>query len=61
MAERVPEIPVSSSTEIVALLATGASFTGFTVIDTVAVFEFKLPSLARKVKLSLPLKFAFGE
>ena len=32
----------------------GASFTAVTVIDTVAVFEFTVPSLARYVKLSAP-------
>jgi hypothetical protein len=36
-------------------LAVGASFTAFTVIVTVAVFESAIPSLALKVKLSEPL------
>jgi len=40
--------------------ATGASFTGVTVIEIVATFEFKLPSLALKVKLAGPLKFGAG-
>ena len=39
---------------------TGASFTALTVIDIVAVLELSLPSLARNVKLSEPLKFASG-
>ncbi len=37
------------------LFATGASFTGDTVIETVAVFESSDPSFALKVKLSGPL------
>ena len=36
-------------------MATGASFTGVTVMKTVAGAEFEMPSLARNVKLSLPL------
>ena len=36
-------------------VTTGASLTAFTVIETVAVFEFAVPSLARNVKESLPL------
>ena len=36
-------------------LATGASFTGSTVIETVATFESLTPSLALNVKLSAPL------
>ncbi len=40
--------------------ATGASFTGLTVMLTVAVFEVSVPSLAVNVKLSLPLKSGSG-
>ena len=36
-------------------LATGASFTGVTVIDTVATFESAVPSFTSKVKASGPL------
>ena len=39
---------------------TGASFTAATVSVTVAVLEPIVPSLAVKVKLSVPLKFRFG-
>ena len=37
-----------------------SSFAGWTVMVTVATFEPSRPSLAVYVKLSLPLKFAFG-
>ena len=36
------------------VLATGASLTGATVIETVAVAEFSRPSLTRKVNESAP-------
>jgi hypothetical protein len=39
---------------------TGASLTAPTVIVTVARFDWLVPSLARKVNESVPLKFAFG-
>ena len=39
---------------------TGALFTGATVSVTVAVLEPTAPSLAVKVKLSVPLKSGFG-
>ena len=50
-------IPTAVSSSVVALpsSATGASFTGVTVIVTVAVFESAVPSFALKVKLSGPL------
>ena len=50
------------SSEVVADLATttGASFTAATEIDIVAVFEFTVPSLTRKVNESEPLEFAAG-
>ena len=41
-------------------VAVGASFTGLTVIDTVAVLLSEAPSLALYVKLSAPLKLAVG-
>ena len=40
--------------------STGASFTEFTVIDTVATFESSSPSLAWNVNMSGPLKFSVG-
>jgi len=46
---------MSSVTGTIWLLATGASFTALTVIDTVAMLESRLPSFALKVKLSGPL------
>ena len=55
-----PDTGVSSSVWAVSSLATGASFTGFTVIVTVAAFEFSSPSVATYVKVSVPLKFASG-
>ena len=39
---------------------TGASLTGLTVMETVPILLSKLPSLALKVKLSVPLKLASG-
>ena len=40
--------------------SSGASFTAAMVRLTVAVLESAAPSFARKVKLSVPLKSAFG-
>jgi hypothetical protein len=40
--------------------ATGASFTEFTVIETVAMFESVLPSFALNVNESPPFQFAAG-
>ena len=51
---------LSSATVSAPSLATGASFTAVTVMVTVAGAESAVPSLAVKVKLSLPLKLAFG-
>ena len=50
----------SSATVNEAAFAAGASFTGVMVMETVAVFESNVPSLALKVNESLPLAFAFG-
>ena len=53
--------PESSSTAWSApLTKLGASLTGLTVIDTVAVFESSSPSLTLKLKLSAPLKSGSG-
>ena len=41
-------------------LATGASLTALTVIETVAAVEFSRPSLTRNVNASVPLKLRFG-
>jgi hypothetical protein len=46
---------VSSFVEPVSSAATGASLTGVTVIEKVAVLLSRLPSLALKLKLSGPL------
>ena len=46
---------VSSSVGAATFWATGGSLTEATVIDTVAVLESALPSLAVKVKRSGPL------
>ena len=46
---------VSSGVVTAWSLATGASFTGVTVIDTVAAFESAVPSFTLKVKVSGPL------
>ena len=46
---------VSSDVVTLWLLATGASFTGVTVMSTVARALFVVPSFTRKVKLSVPL------
>ena len=40
--------------------AEGASFTGVTMMETVATAESSLPSFALKVKESVPLKLGFG-
>jgi hypothetical protein len=40
--------------------ATGGSFTGVTVMETVALVDVKPPSLTVNWKLSEPLKFKFG-
>ena len=53
-------ISVSSSPETLCAEATGLSFTALTVMPTVASDESSVPSLAIKVKLSAPLKSAFG-
>ena len=53
-------IGVSSLPLALAFCATGTSFTAVTVSVTVAVLEPIVPSLAVKVKLSVPLKFRFG-
>ena len=58
--DQVPVIGVSSLPLALPSCATGASFTGLTVSVTVAVLEPTVPSLAVKVKLSVPLKFGFG-
>ena len=51
----------SSATVPLLAVATGASLTGVTVIDTVAkAVESTVPSFTLKVKLSEPLKFAAG-
>ncbi len=46
---------VSSLVETLCAVATGASFTGVTLIDTIAGVESRLPSFALNVKLSAPL------
>ena len=56
----MPLIGVSSLPLALPFCATGASFTGLTVRVTVAVLEPIVPSLAVKVKLSVPLKSGFG-
>ena len=56
----MPLIGVSSLPLALPFCATGASFTAATVSVTVAVLEPAVPSLAVKVKLSVPLKFGFG-
>ena len=51
-----PTIASESSARSAELsVATGGSFTGSTVIETVATFDSLTPSLARNVKLSGPL------
>ena len=56
----VPVWSASSLPELVSAEQTGASLTALTVIVMVTVVELAVPSLARKVKLSAPLKFASG-
>ena len=56
----VIDFAVSSSVVTVCAVATGASFTAFTVMETVATPEFTAPSFTRKVKESLPFTFAIG-
>jgi hypothetical protein len=51
---------VSSAVAFASAFAVGTSFASAMVIVTVARFEFSAPSLARYVKLSLPLTFAAG-
>ena len=46
--------------EVAFALGTTRYEVSFTVIVTVAMFELTLPSFARYVKLSVPLKLAFG-
>ena len=60
LAERVIVVAVSSLVETLWPLATGASLTAVTVMVTVAAGEVSVPSLTAKVKLSEPLKLAFG-
>ena len=54
-ASTATEIAPSSSTDAASLTATGASFTGRTVRETVAVFESAVPSFASNVNESGPL------
>ena len=51
---RVIAIEVSSFMLTACAVATGASLTGLTVIETVAAAELTVPSLTVKVKLSGP-------
>ncbi|MNI59297.1 hypothetical protein D3C73_1144540 [compost metagenome] len=60
VAVTVPLTVTSSLVVLASLLATGASFTGVTVMVIVAVDSPPFPSLAFTVKLSVPLKFALG-
>ena len=57
MSEPVKPIATGVSSGVVTAwsFAVGTSFTGVTVIDTVATFESAVPSFARKVKPSGPL------
>ena len=55
VATSVPVAGVSSAVVRVPSCATGASLTAVTVMETVATFESSEPSLAWKVKLSVPL------
>src|ERR1043166_9659701 len=57
---RVIALGVSSAVVTLWLFATGASFTGVTVMATVATALLVWPSLTRKVKLSPPLKLVAG-
>ncbi len=51
---------VSSRVVRVEAVATGVSFTGVTVMETVAAWEVREPSETVKVKESVPLKSALG-
>ena len=53
--ESVTASVLPSSTDSFCAAATGASFTGFTVIATVTVAESAAPSFTLKVKPSVPL------
>ena len=55
LAGRPTDWGVSSASVAELAVATGASFTGFTVSETVAVLELFTPSLDWKVKESGPL------
>jgi hypothetical protein len=55
VAARGTSAKLSSASTAVFGLATGGSFTGLTVIETVATFEVFAPSLAWNVKKSGPL------
>ncbi len=55
-----PLTATSSSVVWLSSAATGLSFTGSTVIVTVAVSVPPLPSEAEMVNVSVPLKSAFG-
>ena len=59
-APRTIGVGVSSVTSTDWELATGVSFKGVTVIETIAGAESVVPSFTVNVKLSLPVKFAFG-
>ena len=56
----MPVWSASSAPELESAEQTGASFVPLTVIAIVAVFESTVPSLARNVKLSAPLKSGSG-
>ncbi len=60
LASTWPLMTVSSLPEADPSVATGASFTGVTVRLTLATLLSSKPSLALKLKLSEPLKFADG-
>jgi hypothetical protein len=59
-ASTATETGPSSPTVAASSTATGASFTGKTVRETVAVFESALPSFTLNVNESGPLKFGSG-
>ncbi len=60
VATSVPLIALSSLPLAEPFCAAGGSFTGLTVMLSVAVLLSTYPSLALNVKLSLPLKFGAG-
>ena len=60
LATSVPETGTFSSVVTALSLARGASLTGVIVTVTVAMFESVVPSLTRKVNVSLPVALAFG-